>query len=454
MSSPVPARPPFPQASPIGRRSALAAGLALPLGVLIAGCSSETPHNARHPARRTPSTEPRRPPRSARLTLPAPTGHLEVGTVSLHLVDTSRPDPWVPSERVRQLMIQIWYPADQAGRYPRALYTTPATWRFQEEQEKAAVGIPVRLGQPITNGHVGAPVRRLAGGWPFVLYSPGLGGERFETTCIVEELVSHGYVVVTIDHIHDSAAVQLPDGQLEYSAVPRPTPRVVAKEIGSRVADVRFVLDQLAVINRGGNPDHERKPLPAGLRGALDLSRAGMFGRSDGGSTTAAAMQSDDRIIAGIDLDGTLWTPQAIDGSGHALLLFGRQDLDSYEAKTWAEFWARQRGPKLALNLQGSLHATFTDFAILDAQGARMIGAPRSVVVRSVGTINGERAVRVERTYVRAWFDKYLRGRDSSLLAGPSARYPEVRFRLIRSPGPKGVEAGSATERVMIDNSP
>jgi hypothetical protein len=70
---------------------------------------------------------------------------------------------------------------------------------------------------------------------------------------------------------------------------------VVAKEISSRVADVRFVLDQLAVINRGGNPDHEHKPMPAGIRGALDLSRVGMYGRSDGGSTTAAAMHADDK---------------------------------------------------------------------------------------------------------------------------------------------------------------
>jgi hypothetical protein len=45
-----------------------------------------------------------------------------------------------------------------------------------------------------------------------------------------------------------------------------------------------------------------------------------------------------------------------------------------------------------------------------------------------IGTINGDRAVTVERTYINAWFDKYLRHHDSHLLTGPSPRFPEVRF--------------------------
>ena len=434
MTSPVPARPPFPHASPVPRRSALATGLALPLGLLIAGCSSDNAHQASHPAHPARSSQPTRPRLSTRLTLPPPTGPFQIGTVSLHLIDTSRPDPWVPSDRTRQLMIQIWYPADHADSYPRAPYTTPATARAWQK----SIGVPVALNLPITDGHLGAPVRQRQGGWPVVLYSHSLGGERFETTCLVEELASRGYVIVTIDHIHDAAAVQLPDGQMESYAVPaKLTARVVSKEINARVADVSFVLDQLAVISRGGNPDHEHRPLPRGLQTALDLSRTGMFGQSDGGSTTGAAIHADSRIKAGVDLDGTLWTSQAIDGSDHALLLFGRQKMDPYEAKTWAELWPKQRGPKLALNLLGSTHDTFTDLAALVPQAIPILGEPHSFVVRGIGTINGDRAVAVERTYISAWFDRYLRGRDSSLLTRPSARYPEVRFRAMMPAAPR-----------------
>jgi dienelactone hydrolase len=412
MSPRVPTRQPDPRGTPIGRRTALLSGIGLPLGLLIARA---TPVTALQPV---PPTQ---------LMLPPPTGRHRLGTTTLHLVDPSRPDPWVPTQRIRELMIQLWYPADAVDGYPRSPYMTPLTARAYEKQN----GLPV-LNLPTTDAHLGAPAHQHGRGWPVVLYSHSLGGERSETTSVAEDLASHGYVVVTIDHIHDAGVVELPDGHVESAAVPQLTgdaeTQVTTKEIESRVAAVRFVLDQLAVINYGGNPDHEHRPLPRGLRGALDLDRVGMFGQSDGGSTTAHAMHVDARITAGINMDGTLWTPGAVAGSDRALLLFGRQDLDPYEASTWAAFRTNQRGPELQLNLLGSTHHTFTDFAALVPQVAPLIGMPSSWVIEEIGTINGPRAVTVERAYINAWFDMYLRHHNSDLLTGPSASYPEIRF--------------------------
>ena len=73
-----------------------------------------------------------------------------------------------------------------------------------------------------------------------------------------------------------------------------------------RVADVRFVINVLTVINEGRNPDVEGRPLPAHLAGALDLHRIGMFGQSLGGATTAQVMLIDSRIRAGLSLDGPI----------------------------------------------------------------------------------------------------------------------------------------------------
>jgi dienelactone hydrolase len=332
MSQHVPVRPPSTQATPIARRTALLSGLALPLGLLAARAT---------PARAAGSAGSAGSPR---LTLPAPAGPYRLGTTSLYLIDRSRPDPWVPAIRFRGLVIQVWYPACAVDGYPRVPYFTPILARAYEKYS----GIPVALNWPVTDARLGAPVQQREGGWPVVLYSPGLGDERSDTTCLVEELASRGYVVVTIDHLHDSGVVELPDGTLETIAVPPPPPDdspQTTKEIDSRVADVRFVLDQLAVISHGGNPDQAHRPLPRGLHRALDLHRVGMFGHSDGGSTTGHAMHADARIKAGVNLDGTFYTPQGAAGSDRPLLLFGRQDLDPFEASTWAEFWKNQRGP-------------------------------------------------------------------------------------------------------------
>jgi hypothetical protein len=48
--------------------------------------------------------------------------------------------------------------------------------------------------------------------------------------------------------------------------------------------DIRFVLDRTEDLAAGHNPDAEHRALPAGLRGALDLHRIGMFGWSKGGT--------------------------------------------------------------------------------------------------------------------------------------------------------------------------
>jgi hypothetical protein len=63
------------------------------------------------------------------LRLPEPTGPCPVGTTSLWLTDTSRPDPWATGVGVRELMVSLWYPAASAdGR--RAQYMTAAESRL------------------------------------------------------------------------------------------------------------------------------------------------------------------------------------------------------------------------------------------------------------------------------------------------------------------------------------
>jgi hypothetical protein len=59
------------------------------------------------------------PLRLASLRLPALTGRYQVGTVALHLIDRSRPDPWVASPPYRELMISAFYPAQDFDKFLR-----------------------------------------------------------------------------------------------------------------------------------------------------------------------------------------------------------------------------------------------------------------------------------------------------------------------------------------------
>ena len=355
-----------------------------------------------------------------RLALPAPTGPERVGTVSLHLVDRSRADPWVATEPARELMVQVWYPARDVRGYPRADWVSPGV---------AAVVNPPGSGLdlPVTHGHTGAPAA--SGRRPVLLYSPGFGLERTASTALVEDLASRGFVVVTIDHTHDAQLVEFPGGRLATQAIPQPSDpaeadRILAKVLDVRVADTRFVLDQVAAIGRGRNPDAEGRALPRGLAQALDLSRVGMLGHSMGGATAGQAMLVDRRIRAGLNLDGTVYGSVLSAGLDRPFMLLGAEPEGAETDETWDQFWARLRGPRYRLQLDGTRHLSFTDFQVLFAQ----IRLPAEDLRRTVGTIDGQRSVAVQRAYVGAFFDRQLRHRGGRLLAGPSAGYPEMRF--------------------------
>jgi predicted dienelactone hydrolase len=393
-----------------GRLSALAAGV---LGILavsfVAGymsAAATTPH-------------------AVRLTLPAPTGPDRVGTVSLHLIDPTRRDPWVPSHPLRELMISIWYPATDTADYPTAPWLEPAAAaQYLVDQHVPAGAVTI----PDTVGHSGAPVDRRGCPRPVVLYSPGLQADRSASTALVEQLASEGYVVVTIDHTHDAAEVEFPGGRVEVSALPSDSTAVATEAVAVRAADTRFVLDQLTAINHGANPDVDQARLPRGIAGALDLSRIGMFGWSDGGATVAAAMRDDPRIASGVDMDGSFYAPVATEGLDRPFLLLSSENHNRDNDPSWVSFWTQLRGWKLDLKLLGAKHLSYSDSEVLLPQAAAVLGLSADQVAQSIGTIDPDRAVTIERLYLSAFFDQHLRHRNSRLLIGPSPRYPEVQF--------------------------
>lgn len=361
------------------------------------------------------------------LALPVPTGAYPIGTVSLHLVDRTRTDPWVPSHPTRELMAQVWYPArDVVGR-------SRAPWMAAGALAHFAAGIGVPAGAvrwPQTHAYEAAPVAwHRPGGRPVVLFSPGSGGDRTDCTALAEELASRGFVVVTVDHPHDSGEVQFPDGRIEVRQMPpEQTPGINLAAVAVRVADVRFVLDELAAIDRGTDPDAEHRPLPDGFAGAFDLRHVGMFGHSLGGATTVSAMHDDPRVDAGINLDGSMMGPVLTDGLTRPVLLFASQHHGPANDPSWALLWSNLHGPRLDLSLQGAEHLSFTDFEVLVPAVAPVAGVPPAVVTRQLGTIDPDRAVAVERAYLVAFFDRWLRHRDGRLLDGPAAAFPEVQF--------------------------
>ncbi|MEU3961297.1 alpha/beta hydrolase [Streptomyces buecherae] len=362
--------------------------------------------------------------------LPAPSGPYRIGASVLRLVDRERPDPWLGAGSVRQVMATAWYPAGDVRGRPRLPHMTPraagsfASWAPRTHPRVPPTGVD--WAATTTHAHLDAPA--LAGRRrPVLLYSPGGGDPRTLGTCVAEELASHGFVVVTIDHPGDASEVELPDGTLRetvFRGDPRTDPELFQTVIATRLADVRLVLDHLAGLVSpavGHRCDQPGRALPRGLARALDPHRVGVYGHSAGGTTAAQALYDDRRIAAAANLEGYLshpgtptghpgpLFPVARDGVDRPLLLLGTDGFrDAEFERTWSAAVARSRGHATWRQMAGATHATLTDYAALapQLQAAGLITAEARAEL--VGTIDPARSVPLLRHLVRTFFARHL----------------------------------------------
>ncbi|MGW0765472.1 alpha/beta hydrolase family protein [Streptomyces sp. NPDC002676] len=357
------------------------------------------------------------------LTLPAPSGRYRVGTFSQHLVDTSRPDPYVRGSRSRELMVTYWYPASStSGRAQAPWMPSVSGAHFLYSRGLS----PQRVTLPQTAGHVLAPVDTSLGKLPVVLYSTGLHSPRAMGTALVQDLASRGYLVVTVDHTHDANEVEFPGGRLEVGAMPAGTHS--SDTVNVRAHDIRFVINKLGTIANGGNPDVDHARLPSGLSHAVDTSRIGMFGWSLGGAAVDTAMQLDHRIDAGANLDGQFFGSATSKDLSRPFMLFSSGGHNRNNDSSWRTLWPHLKGYRVDIQLHGSKHLSFSDNETMVRQEAGLLGLSEAQLQQRYGTIDPNRAIKIERVYVAAFFGQELRKKHSTLLDGPARSYPEISF--------------------------
>ncbi len=385
-----------------------------------------------------------------------PSGRYAIGTVTYHWIDSSRADAFAasPNER-RQLMVQLWYPADAGAAAPSAPYMPDAdvvTAAFARLQGKPAF-LFRHFRYVTTNAMSSVPVALDKPRYPVLLFLEGSTGFRQMNTFQVEHLVSHGYIVVAIDQPGAAAAVVFPDGHLaagltvpQLRAMVRPSympSGTTTPSIGVRLPngitlpdnsiipylsqDVSFTLDRLSTLNHAD---------PLGIfEGKLDLQRVGVFGVSLGGIVVGDACRLDARLKACLVMDAAM---------SHAVVTVGlrkpgmwiTRDAASMRRERqrsggWPEaeieahqtsmraVYASLPGDGYFVRVPGMFHSNFTDVPNWSPL-VRWIGF--------AGPINTQRAYDIVNAYALAFFDKHLQGRAAALLDGAATHDPDVDF--------------------------
>jgi dienelactone hydrolase len=320
------------------------------------------------------------------------------------LTDTGRSDPW-NGATTRELMLTVFYPAaDIRGRHRAPQLTPPAAAIFKDldagllHPELPASGVD--WATTLTHSYVDAPV--LPGRHPVLLYSPGGADPRTIGTSLAEDLASHGYIVITIDHPGETSEVDFPGRPSRVIELPsdEPTnPAILRTMLTTRFADITFVLDELHA-------------LPAGLASALDLRRIGIYGHSAGGATAAECLHNDTRLKAAANLEGYLdyldgeLFQIAQHGTRKPLLLAGTDGFrDARFDRTWSALLSHG-GPVRRTEISHANHWIWTDYAAFTTQlvAAGLI----TPAARQHLTGDNPHAIPAVRTLTRTFFNHAL----------------------------------------------
>ncbi|MBB6480516.1 alpha/beta hydrolase family protein [Spirochaeta isovalerica] len=257
-----------------------------------------------------------------------PTGSMKIGT---HLFTVGGGDG-----ESRIIPVRVFYPAadDADGEYLPAMDSRIAK-AFAE-----LYGFP-SFGTDEAPSHSLIDVPAAEGSFPVVLFSHGGFSYSTQNLSTLEELVSHGYIVLAVSHIEEAVLSIMPDG----SAVPLGDPSIIKKSMKTPKDEIRAYAGRLERLKGNESAEVKRKlyrelgdTFYRDLEGYLDtrigdfnlligsleqlrtenafpgaqqmdLEKIGMFGHSLGGITTAyICSEENSPILGGIDLDAPVIT--------------------------------------------------------------------------------------------------------------------------------------------------
>lgn len=326
---------------------------------------------------------------------PAPTGPYQVGSTYRHWVDDSRREMLTedPADK-RDVLVRIWYPAEVPGdaepmpAVPFAAEQVPII----NDGFAGLVDYLDAIAAIQSHSSLDVPLAEADEPFPVVLFSHGLGGMPELHSLQLEELASHGYVVVATYHQYASAAV-FPDGRVT-------TFKNTIPQWGAD--DQVFVMDQLATLNEDD---------PEGFfTGRLETSRFGVVGMSYGGDVADIVCRTDARCAAYVNEDGG---GSFQSGSDLPPAMF--MSANTRAMRTLFNNWD---GPAYFMNVATFGHGNFSDMPLWPD------GNPTEALLGTAGAASPG----LYHPYLVAFFDTHLKGEPSPLLDGPSDDYPDVTF--------------------------
>ncbi len=339
--------------------------------------------------------------------LPTPTGPLPVGTAAYHWLDESRLEIYTPDpDDTREIMVQFWYPTTAVDSATATLAPLLTNLDIVAPTLAERFDFPSfaldHLNLIQTHAYLDVPVNPEQASYPVIIFSPGYNSMRQQSTSLMEELASHGYVVIALDHTHVGVMTIFPDGRVIFLNPDILKERAVhgdaahfasAQSLGDVwQADIEYVLSRL-----------ENGEIDERFQGKLDLSRLGLLGHSTGSGVASRFCALDARCQAGVGMDAWLGpVSEAVreQGTDKPFLFLMSEYWPTAENKAHIAQYVQNSPQASWSTIAQTAHYDFSDLPLL---------TPLSYQIGLSGEIDSYVGQSLVREYVRGFFDEHLK---------------------------------------------
>jgi len=347
--------------------------------------------------------------------LPKPTGEYNIGQQSFFF---NRDE----SSNCRILAFQIWYPTNDSSEKKQP-------FRSKEilSASSSFSGFPpfiLSSFSSIKSNSILKATPSKENQFPILIYNHGYGGYTQVYQTVFEDLVSHGYIVVSIGH-EDESALFIDANENVISNSPKNAfyssraPELVGSIIGKWqsvilssnnstenskaykkmlkltplhnestrlwASDTKTVISKLNILHK------DRKE---NLYNIFDLDNIGVFGHSLGGATAGQLCFGNSKIKAGINLDGFQFG-ELYNNSLEVPFMFISSNRENDRYLRALTFMNSAKTTCYQVALKGFTHDSFTDFA---------------------NVLSGDyRKIDLQRRLIKSFFDKHLKNREMDL---------------------------------------
>ncbi|KJB88036.1 hypothetical protein AZ66_09715 [Paenibacillus sp. E194] len=367
--------------------------------------------------------------------LPKPDGPEKVGTQTFHFTDQNRDEVLTEDQSdKRELMVQIWYPTENKNNNKRESLFPKDKEMFKKYVQTYADSLSLPdfvfdyWKYSRTNSYENVEILPSTSPYPLVLLSHGMATSKVLHASQAENLASHGFIVITIDHTYSTFATIFPNGSVTGYKTKNTTIDDRKKVGNIWTQDVEFVINQFEKLNSGA--------IESQFKGKIDLNNIGVMGHSFGGATAFNATYLDHRIKAGINMDGSLIEVENRDVINKPFMFirsgsFKDWLVDFKNDKNSDNEIIKQLSDELnimqnvikhggsTIYVEGTEHFNFTDLQFY---------SPLIKLTGITGNMDGKRGSWIVNQYVLDFFNKHLKGTGGNLIQGPNDMYPEVKF--------------------------